>query len=267
MTTNEFVCFTDLGYNGEFCAGAEAAPRRGEPGAPQRHSGAWARRRRPSAPTLRRRRWGWRRAPGLRAGDRGRARNIEAARRATREENAPFLTAVLEGRYTDGYLEREGANAPHVEPGDMKAIGSPLGFCGPECLHATYVRADGSAQGYTLRGRSSFSALPRNRTPSCRFVVCRAIRHTCRASVSTRNRTWIWTFGGSYAIRYTIETFSVPTWSRTRARALGEPRAIRYTIGTNHQSRRLDLHQHDAVYRTAASLFGHVGISSRSARI
>ncbi len=26
-----------------------------------------------------------------------------------------------------------------------------------------------------------------------------------------------------------------------------------------HQSRRLDLHQHDAVYRTAASLFGHVG--------
>jgi hypothetical protein len=25
------------------------------------------------------------------------------------------------------------------------------------------------------------------------------------------------------------------------------------------QSRRLDLHQHDAVYKTAASLFGHVG--------
>ena len=113
------------------------------------------------------------------------------------------------------------------------------------------------------------SALPRNRTPSCRFVVCRAIRYTCRAylhSVSTRNRTWTWTFGGSYAIRYTIETFSVPTWSRTRARALGGPRAIRYTIGTNHQSRRLDLHQHDAVYKTAASLFGHVGNSSRSAR-
>ena len=28
---------------------------------------------------------------------------------------------------------------------------------------------------------SHFSALPRNRTPSCRFVVCRAIRYTCRA--------------------------------------------------------------------------------------
>ncbi len=92
------------------------------------------------------------------------------------------------------------------------------------------------------------------------------IRHTRRASIPTRSRTWTWTFGGSYAIRYTIETFSVPTWSRTRARALGEPRAIRYTIGTNYQGRRLDLHQHNAVYKTAASLFGHVGNSSRSAR-
>ena len=58
------------------------------------------------------------------------ASNIEAARRATREENAPFLTAVMEGEYTDGYLQREGANAPKVEPGDMKAIGSPLDFVG-----------------------------------------------------------------------------------------------------------------------------------------
>jgi hypothetical protein len=113
------------------------------------------------------------------------------------------------------------------------------------------------------------SAPPRNRTPSCRFVICRAIRHTRRASVSTRNRTWIWTFGGSNAIHYTIETHaqSVPTWSRTRTRALGEPCAIRYTIGTRLlQGRRLDLHQHDAVYRTAASLFGHVGFFSARAR-
>lgn len=82
-------------------------------------------------------------------------------------------------------------------------------------------------------GAYNRNAPPRNRTPSCRFVVCRAIRYTCRASVSTRNRTWIRTFGGSCAILCTIETFSVPTWSRTRARALGEPRAIRYTIGTD----------------------------------
>ena len=47
--------------------------------------------------------------------------HIEAARRATREGNAPFLTAVMEGKYTDGYLKREGANAPKVEPGDMRS--------------------------------------------------------------------------------------------------------------------------------------------------
>ena len=29
--------------------------------------------------------------------------------------------------------------------------------------------------------------------------------------------------------------------------------------GRATKSRRLDLHQHDAVYKTAASLFGHVG--------
>ena len=47
---------------------------------------------------------------------------------------------------------------------------------------------------------------------------------------------------------------SIPTWSRTRSRALGKPYAIRYTIGTNYQSRRLDSHQHRAVYKTAAFL-------------
>ncbi len=29
---------------------------------------------------------------------------------------------------------------------------------------------------------------------------------------------------------------------------------------SGHQSRRLDSHQHQPVYRTGASLFGHVGI-------
>ena len=32
---------------------------------------------------------------------------------------------------------------------------------------------------------------------------------------------------------------------------------------SSNQSRRLDLHQHDAVYKTAASLFGHVGKQER----
>jgi beta-glucosidase len=76
--------------------------------------------------------------------------NIEAARRATREGNAPFLTALLEGAYLESYLEREGANAPHVEPGDMKAIGSPLDFVGLNVYAPQYVRADGSTLGYAV---------------------------------------------------------------------------------------------------------------------
>ena len=36
----------------------------------------------------------------------------------------------------------------------------------------------------TLRGRFPFSAPPRNRTSSCSFEDCRAVRHTRRASVS-----------------------------------------------------------------------------------
>jgi beta-glucosidase len=81
------------------------------------------------------------------------AANQEAAHKATREENAQFLTAVLEGRYTDGYLEREGANAPRVEPGDMKAIGSPLDFVGLNVYTGNYVQADGSARGYAIEPR------------------------------------------------------------------------------------------------------------------
>lgn len=47
---------------------------------------------------------------------------------------------------------------------------------------------------------------------SCRFVVCRALRYTRRASVSTRTRTWIWTFGLSNAILCTIETLRADDW-------------------------------------------------------
>ena len=52
---------------------------------------------------------------------------------------------------------------------------------------------------------------------------------------------------------------SIPTWNRTRTWTFGGSDAIRYTIGMYNQSRRLDLHQHDPVYRTGALLFGHVG--------
>jgi beta-glucosidase len=77
--------------------------------------------------------------------------NIKAAEIATREINAGYLTAVLEGKYTDTYLKKAGANAPNFTVDELKIIGSPLDFCGiniynPEC----YVKASSSEDGYQI---------------------------------------------------------------------------------------------------------------------
>ncbi|MEG3145487.1 GH1 family beta-glucosidase [Sphingomonas sp. RT2P30] len=76
--------------------------------------------------------------------------HIAAAKHAVREENAMFLTAVMEGRYTDGYLAREAGNAPKVASGDMAAIGSRLDFVALNVYAPNYVRADASAAGYAV---------------------------------------------------------------------------------------------------------------------
>ncbi|MGD0989187.1 MAG: GH1 family beta-glucosidase [Candidatus Sulfotelmatobacter sp.] len=91
------------------------------------------------------------------------AEQIEAAHRATREGNAPFLTAIMEGKYTDGYLRREGANAPKVEAGDMKIISSPLDFVGLNAYTPEYVRADSSADGYMVEKHQA--SYPRMASP------------------------------------------------------------------------------------------------------
>ena len=74
--------------------------------------------------------------------------HIEAAKRATRDTNAMFLTAIMEGRYIDSYLAGEGAAAPKVQAGDMKAIASPLDFVALNLYTPVYVRADASPAGY-----------------------------------------------------------------------------------------------------------------------
>jgi beta-glucosidase len=76
------------------------------------------------------------------------AEHIAAARQATREENAPFLTAVMEGRYLDTYLNAAGANAPVVMEGDMKLIAAPLDFVGINLYTGQYVQANESTKGY-----------------------------------------------------------------------------------------------------------------------
>jgi len=74
--------------------------------------------------------------------------HIAAAAKAYREVNAGYLTAIMEGKYTDAYLHHAGADAPKFTDADMKAIGSPLDFVGLNVYTPSYVRADDSPIGF-----------------------------------------------------------------------------------------------------------------------
>jgi beta-glucosidase len=151
MTTNEFTCFTDSGYRaGTFAPGLRLAD--GEANQ-VRHHGILAHGLGVEAI----------RASATNPVQVGLAENavvfvpvieddanIEAARRATRLRNAPFLTTLMEGKYPDEYLAYEGANAPKFEPGDMKAIGSPLDFVGLNIYQPNYVRAADTRMGFQV---------------------------------------------------------------------------------------------------------------------
>ena len=76
--------------------------------------------------------------------------HIEAARNAMREQNAMFLTVLQEGRYTDSYLHRLGANAPRFTAEEMDIIKTPMDFVGLNIYQPTYVRADSSESGYQI---------------------------------------------------------------------------------------------------------------------
>ena len=151
MTTNEFECFTDLGYKvGQFAPGLNLAPAQVNQ---VRHHGILAhglgvqaiRANAPSGTKVGLAEDASVFAPVMETGA-----DIEAARKATRDGNAPFLTTILDGKYPESYLAEQGANAPKVEEGDMKAIGSRLDFVGLNVYHASYVKADNSAKGYVV---------------------------------------------------------------------------------------------------------------------
>ncbi len=74
--------------------------------------------------------------------------HIAAAKKATREQNAMFMTAIMEGKYIDEYLAQEGANAPKVQAGDMAAIGSKLDFVALNIYAPEWARADDNPKGY-----------------------------------------------------------------------------------------------------------------------
>jgi len=78
------------------------------------------------------------------------AQNIEAATRAARELNAPYMTVIQEGKYTDAYLALAGSDAPKFTPEDLKIISSPLDFAGINIYTPTYIRADNSPAGFAV---------------------------------------------------------------------------------------------------------------------
>ncbi|HWE87201.1 MAG TPA: GH1 family beta-glucosidase [Terracidiphilus sp.] len=152
MTTNEFVCFTDSGYRwGEFAPGLKLSAAQANQ---VRHHGILAhglavqaiRANTPAGTEVGLAENATVFCPVLETPE-----HIQAAQRATRLENAHFLTAVMEGKYPPEYLEREGANAPKIQAGDMEAIGSHVDFLGLNIYVPQYVRADSSARdGYVV---------------------------------------------------------------------------------------------------------------------
>ena len=151
FTTNEFVCFTDLGYRiGQFAPGLKLPPAQANQ---VRHNGILGHGLAVQAI----------RASAKHGTEVGIAENasvyvpavetpkhIEAALKATRHMNAPFLTAVMEGKYVESYLQQEGANAPKFTAEEMKIIGSPLDFVGLNVYTPDYVIAAENELGFQV---------------------------------------------------------------------------------------------------------------------
>jgi beta-glucosidase len=180
MTTNEMVCFTDLSYQiGQFAPGLKLAAAQVNQ---IRHHGLLAHGlgvQAIRANSLSGTQVGLAENPKVYVPVIESAEHIEAAKRAFREENAPFLTAVMEGKYTDGYLKREGANAPKAQGDDLKVIGSRLDFVGLNVYQPEYARADAGASGYAVARRPS--SFPHMASPWLFIgpeVIYWAIRHT-----------------------------------------------------------------------------------------
>ncbi len=73
---------------------------------------------------------------------------IRAARTAMREVNAMYLTVIEEGRYTDLYLKRLGADAPKFTPEDLKAISTPMDFVGINIYQPSWIKPADSEAGF-----------------------------------------------------------------------------------------------------------------------
>ena len=70
---------------------------------------------------------------------------------ATRELNAGYLTAMLEGKYTDAFLAQAGNHAPKYSAEDLRIISSQIDFVGLNIYTPDhYVVAADNERGFTL---------------------------------------------------------------------------------------------------------------------
>ena len=76
--------------------------------------------------------------------------HVRAAQTALREENARYLTLLMEGTYTDAYLRRLGIAAPHFTSEELTTISTPLDFVGLNIYGGVYVRAADNPLGYAI---------------------------------------------------------------------------------------------------------------------
>jgi beta-glucosidase len=94
-----------------------------------------------------------------------RQEHVKAAENATRERNADFTTVMLEGPYTDAYLEQAGADAPNSTDDELRTIASPLDFIGINVYKPNlYVTPSDEAPGYRsipMKSRPGTFSIPR----------------------------------------------------------------------------------------------------------
>jgi beta-glucosidase len=77
--------------------------------------------------------------------------NIHAAEIATRELNAGFLNVILDGRYTEPFLNWAGNDAPKFTAEELKIISSPVDFVGLNIYAPqSYVVAADHAPGFDV---------------------------------------------------------------------------------------------------------------------
>jgi beta-glucosidase len=76
--------------------------------------------------------------------------HVAAARKAFVEENAPYLTVMHTGKYTEQYLKKLGADAPVFTAEELQIISSPMDFQGLNIYTAEFVRAADNAKGYEV---------------------------------------------------------------------------------------------------------------------